>query len=456
MRRRCLLLGGAGLVAARAHAQPMPLVGPVGRRSPRGGPLWSLNAGPPGVTLDLNFMTMGGVLDPRITFTRASTASYFNSAGVMQAAATNAARFDYNPSTLVLNGLLIEEARTNVCVPSVPDTTTWTQATSTLTPAATTAPDGTSTGTLLVDNATNASHGLTTNGNFTYGNSQTYAFSIFAKAATAHVFQIYTGSAAFTNAYANFDVTAGTVGTVAGGTALIQNVGNGWWRCTLVAAATASVSASQFSVGLTNNSTSASRAVAYAGTGTGVYLWGGQNETPFMSTSYIPTVGASVTRAVDVCSMPTGAWFNSSVSSLCAEYLSPPVLPNPSSGVREACGLSDGTVSNRLVLRALAGSASTANFYSSVAGTSLVSPAISGTVANAVTKLAAGWNGTAPRGTLNGGTVVSYSQGMPAGLNALTIGNNVVGQTAVFDGPIRRIRYWPRMLTDAELQSVTT
>jgi hypothetical protein len=48
-----------------------------------------------------------------ITFTRASTATYFDSTGTLQTAATDAPRFDYNPTTLVANGFLIEEARTN-------------------------------------------------------------------------------------------------------------------------------------------------------------------------------------------------------------------------------------------------------------------------------------------------------------------------------------------------------
>ena len=59
-----------------------------------------------------------GTLPSGVTFTRASTATYFDSTGTMQTAATNAPRWDYDPVTLGLRGLLIEEARTNVLLRS--------------------------------------------------------------------------------------------------------------------------------------------------------------------------------------------------------------------------------------------------------------------------------------------------------------------------------------------------
>lgn len=63
-------------------------------------------------TLTLDFAKAKRV-DPRVTFTRASTATYFDASGTLRSAAANAPRIDFDPATLACRGLLVEEQRTN-------------------------------------------------------------------------------------------------------------------------------------------------------------------------------------------------------------------------------------------------------------------------------------------------------------------------------------------------------
>jgi hypothetical protein len=102
--RRSLLLAGAALPASvSAYGQCVTdtmvvdaCLGGVRRTVPQG------------MTLDLNFMS--APLDPRITFSRASTATFTDASGVIQTAAVNQPRWDYDPVTHAPRGLLIEEA----------------------------------------------------------------------------------------------------------------------------------------------------------------------------------------------------------------------------------------------------------------------------------------------------------------------------------------------------------
>jgi hypothetical protein len=64
-------------------------------------------------SLDLRF-ALAKKLDPRITFTRGSTGTYFGSDGIMRTAGVNEPRFDHDPVTGQSLGLLIEESRTNL------------------------------------------------------------------------------------------------------------------------------------------------------------------------------------------------------------------------------------------------------------------------------------------------------------------------------------------------------
>lgn len=70
--------------------------------------------------LNLNFAA-SKTLDPRTTFARASTGTYFDANGVMQTAAIDAPRFDTDPVTRESLGLLVEEPRTNLLLNSTID-----------------------------------------------------------------------------------------------------------------------------------------------------------------------------------------------------------------------------------------------------------------------------------------------------------------------------------------------
>lgn len=78
-------------------------------------------------TFDVDFTS--GVLDSRLVCTRAvANATFIGSNGLVQTASANAARFEYDPTTLVRRGLLVEPTATNLCLQSSTlSNATWTK-----------------------------------------------------------------------------------------------------------------------------------------------------------------------------------------------------------------------------------------------------------------------------------------------------------------------------------------
>jgi hypothetical protein len=101
---------------------------------------------------------------------------------------------------------------------------------------------------------------------------------------------------------ANFNLSTGVVGTVAAGaTASIENAGNGWYKCKVSGLSNTSSNIMVINVG--NSDTGTGSGYSYLGNGTsGIFIWGAQLEVGAYATSYIPTLGASVTRVADIAS----------------------------------------------------------------------------------------------------------------------------------------------------------
>jgi hypothetical protein len=397
----------------------------------------------PTASLDLLFAGATS-LDPRITFTRASTATYFNSVGTLTSAATDAPRFDYNPSTLAAQGLLIEEARTNLVTYSAQfDNAAWGATQITVTANAITAPDGTVSGDLAVPSTSALSHYFR---QVTTVTATAYAFSVFAKAG-GYGFLVVVSS----GYNVCFNLTTGAVGASSGsgGTPSIQSVGNGWYRCNLVI----TESAGNSSVYYVPRPDNVSAFWTGAGDGTsGVYFWGAQLEAGAFATSYIPTTTTALTRAADVASVNTlSPWYNATEGTLYAETQ----LTNTVANGRAGFDLNDGSTNNRNIFRAIAVGGADQNIVRS-GGVVVASLASVSTPTTAVRKSASAYAVNNFAFTVNGGTPATSTSGaVPVGITNLLLGSGV-GPSEYLNGYLRRITYYPRRLSNAELQALTT
>jgi hypothetical protein len=384
----------------------------------------------------LDFTT--GVLDPRVTVTRAlNTATRVNSSGFVEGVNANLPRFDYDPVTLAPKGLLIEEMRTNVLQYSDQiNQAPWTASNVTFNANAAISPDGTQNADKMVTSVANIAK-FVSQSSLT---STTGSFSIYAKADGETVISLWLVNA---TVGASFTLTGSGSTALLGATASsITAVGNGWYRCVVYHNAASTTAHIYFRNGS-----------SFAGNGTsGVFLWGAQFEAGAFATSYIPTTTTSLTRNADVVSM-TGtnfsSWYNASEGTFAVGFGALNVSPNSSTLI---CA-SDSPLTNDWVLM-YASSTAILNRVR-VTGVDQGSINISGSPAiggNAVLT----YKANSFAASLNGGTPGTDASGtVPTDILRLWIGTfdgtNTVPSFA--NGCIKSVRYWPQRVTNAETQS---
>jgi hypothetical protein len=191
-----------------------------------------------------------------LSFTRASNGTRVNSAGLVEVCPWNLLQYS-------------EEFDNGV----------WSKYQASVTANTTTAPNGTLTADTLQDNTANDSHITYQTPNITAG---TYTISVYAKASTlSNINLVLFDGVSISYGSNRFDLSNGTT---TGANQSIENVGNGWYRCSFTL--TTTLSGTQFVYVFLNNGTSS----VYTGTGSGaVFIWGYQLNIGSTAKPYFPT-----------------------------------------------------------------------------------------------------------------------------------------------------------------------
>ena len=399
-------------------------------------------------------------LDPRVTFTRASTATFVGANGLIQTAASGVPRFDHNPETGESLGLLVEEARTNLATYSDQlGNAIWTKVgLSIFTANAVAAPNGTLTGSFIAWQ--NATSPLTSGLGLQYGvgiAAGTNTLSCFAKMGTARYLALGLTNNGGETSTAIFDLQTGTVSGsgshpsfTVNGTSMVS-AGAGWYRCSLT---------STYAAGMVIHISSSTSGLSgvygrdVSGDGTsGIYVWGAQIEaSASFPTSYIPTTTATVTRAADVASM-TGtnfsSWYRQDEGTFLATVPATPSVTGYILDCGNTAASGAGASGHNLYI-----TSSSAGGLTEVSGSTVASPVANYTGNTVRASYAYKINNfnAAVNGTL--GTLDTNGAIPTLGAQQLFIGGRF-NTTSLINRTLARLTYYPVRLPDAQFQALT-
>ena len=396
-------------------------------------------------SLNLNF-ARSKTLDPRITFSRTSTATRVNEQGLIEVVSADIPRFDheYDASTGVIKslGLLVEEQRSNR-VTNNEDLSLWKQNSNpTLNSNDTVSPDGnttadkvTQTNQVFTGVSTDMS-GITTN--------TVYSCSVFIKpdGDTTTRFGFYDTS----NWQGSLDTDwssgePSTNGSLGGASDIVyEEYPNGWYRASFKASTQSNAFAGTVSFHCHPDRT---------GTGKSAWFWGAQLEAGAFPTSYIPTSGGTATRNPDNASMtgnnfsdwynPTEGTFNSDVSF------------NSNNATHYIWQV--GKASNRMLSAGRVGGNSW--ILLSINNNSFTDN-LSSTYNSGRNKWCASYSNDGFFGVENGGNIISSNNAdVPTlDINILYLGS-YVNSSLYLNGHISQLTYYPVRLPNSTLQTLT-
>jgi hypothetical protein len=390
---------------------------------------------------------------PNIAFTRASDATFFDADGVLQTATSDAPRFDHDPADGSSKGLLIEEARTNSirnsqgggAVAGTPGTepTNWPMTGTTNNVTRTIVGIGTENGLGYVD--IKYAGTPTGNGGFTIGveasnhivaaSGQTWTVSTYCK--------LQAGSLA-----AITGLQIGVDGRGIDGLPLSPaQEGRVLFTPTGAALGTQRVSST---ITLTGGAVRAFPFILVNYTG-GVAMditlriAAPQLEQGAFPTSYIPTTTAAATREADLAIVnPISSFYNQAEGTLFAEFRRNSIASTGSIFVAD-----NETIGTRVGLFGTGVQVAISDVFTTIDTFSVVA----GTVYRGIL----GYKANDHAATLNGAAVdTNTAVGVPTAVTHLRLGAEAQTAGGVLNGHIRKIAYWPKRLTDALLEQLTT
>jgi hypothetical protein len=433
-----------------------------------------------GSTLSLDFTALGS-LDSRFTFTRSTTATFINSSGYVEsigAAASNdptKARFDYDPTTLTARGLLIEGSATNYAVSSEAFSTSYWgisgMAGSAPTATSQTNPKNTASCIQFVEDTSTGAHGAYQSmSGLTAGT--VYTLSAWVKSDGTRNFAslrltVSGGSPSYTAVWSLTDGTAGNTLTTGSPTSTARSIvayPNGWYRIQISMACPTGFTAMIGYVNGSNTNTLTTQPQSYTGVATkGIFVWGAQMEasTSASASSYIPTTTSNAQRAADSCAILLSSFgFSTTAGTLYADWY----RKNGDSGSQSGgpwstdyasarwLGVQNAVASNTVSLSSWSGSTNIAN----------------GSTRNKAAATYGAWTGSVSPTTfcVNNSAVTSASRDFnPSTATYLTIGagSSSAGSSPAYgvatrdwlNNSIRVIKYWPSILSNETLQSLT-
>jgi len=348
----------------------------------------------------------------------------------------NVPRLDYLGSTCPR--LLLEPQRTNLAFYSEQfNNAYWGKLNTSVDSNVTTSPDGYTNADRLKDDAVSGSHYVASSA-ITVTNATQYTFTAYLKADTLTWarLELFSGGCFF-------NLSNGTLGTASGVTATVTSVGNGWYRCSVMA--TSASTSAYPAVRLTTGN----GVFGYAGNGSGVYIWGAQLELGSFATSYIPTLAASATRGAEkVAKIGITSLIGQTEGTIYFE-----INKTARTDSEYRFNLSDGSSDNWIFLGIEA--SNVPRFYVRAAASTGVD--FSGSALSSGThKVAAAYKQNDFVLYVDGVQVGSDTSGNVGATSQLHFGGNYIDQVAETDSRTAQALLFKTRLTNAELASLTS